>query len=230
VGQLLRPALIDVLQRLDTCAVANAIETLELRLRNEGFTNRGIRCLFPERPPVAGHAATARIRTAAPPAVGHHYHDRTDWWTYVQTIPPPRIVVVQDLDDPPGLGAFAGEVHMTILSALGCAAIVTNGAVRDIPAARAGGLQLFAGSLSPSHAFTHIIDFGAAVDIGGLRIESGDLLLGDVHGIVTIPGDVASTVPAVVAAMRARERRVIDFCRSENFSLDALRALVEGLD
>jgi 4-hydroxy-4-methyl-2-oxoglutarate aldolase len=229
VGQLLRPALIDALQRLDTCSAANAIETFDVRLRNEGFT-RSLRCLFGERPPVAGYAVTTKIRTATPPSVGHAYHDRTDWWNYIQTVPAPRFVVVQDLDEPPGLGAFIGEVHANILSALGCAALATNGAIRDLPKAGAAGLQLFARSLSPSHAFTHIIDFSEPIELEGLRIESGDLLLGDRHGIVKVPPSLAAGLPAAVASMQARERRVIEFCRSEDFSVDRLRMLVEGLD
>lgn len=230
MGPLLRPAFIDALQRLDTCAVANAIETFGVRLRNEGFSRGVIHSLFADRPPAVGYAVTARIRTATPPPVGHLYHDRTDWWNHVQTVRAPRFVVVQDVDEPAGLGAFIGEVHAGILTALGCTAFATNGSVRDLPALRNAGLQIFAGSLSPSHAFTHIIDFGAPVEIHGLHVASGDLLMADVHGIVSIPEDIAQQVPAVVADMRARERRVIEFCRSEDFSIDALRALVEGLD
>ncbi len=230
MGPQLRPAFIDALQRLDTCAVANAIETFDIRLRNEGFSRGALRCLFAERPPAAGYAVTARIRTGAPPPVGHRYRDRTDWWTYVQTVRAPRFVVVQDVDEPAGLGAFVGEVHASILTALGCCALATNGAVLDLPAVGRTGLQVFAGSLSPSHAFAHILDFGTPVEIDGLRVESGDLLMADVHGIVSIPPAIAAEVPAVVAGMRARERRVIEFCRSEEFSIEALRALVEGVD
>jgi 4-hydroxy-4-methyl-2-oxoglutarate aldolase len=114
--------LLDALGQLDTCSVANAIETFEVRLRNEGFTDGSVHCLFDDAPPVAGHAATARIRTSTPPPVGHVYKDRTDWWAYVATIPPPRFVVVQDIDERPGAGAFLGEVHASILRALECRA------------------------------------------------------------------------------------------------------------
>jgi RND family efflux transporter MFP subunit len=46
---------IDALRRLDSCTAANAIEVFKVRLRNEGFTNAGIRCLFPDLPPLVGH-------------------------------------------------------------------------------------------------------------------------------------------------------------------------------
>ena len=112
----LTPELVDVFRRLDTCSVSNAVETFDCRLRNEGFTDATVRCLFEDRPPVVGHAVTARIHGSSPPAVGHSYYDRTDWWTYILTVPPPRIVVVEDADEHPGVGAFVGEVHANILT------------------------------------------------------------------------------------------------------------------
>jgi regulator of RNase E activity RraA len=220
---------VDALRLFDTCRVVNAIETFDVRLRNEGYTDGSIRCLFPERSPVAGYAVTARIRASAPPPVGHLYHDRTDWWTYIRQVPFPRFVVVQDVDARPGAGSFVGEIHASILRALGCVALMTNGAVRDVPAVRELGLQMFAGSLSPSHAFAHVVDFGEVVDVAGLRVESGALLHADCHGVVAVPESVAADIPRVVADMRARERRVIDFCRSPEFSLDGLRSLVHDL-
>jgi len=165
VSEALSPAVIEALRQLDSCAIANAIETFAVRLRNEGFTDAGIRCVFPTRPPVVGYAVTATIRCSTPPAVGHVYADRTDWWNDILKTPAPRIVVVQDVDDHPGTGAFVGEVHAHILRALGCVACVTNGAVRDLPAVRAAGLQLFAASTSPSHAFVHIVSFGEPVAV-----------------------------------------------------------------
>src|SRR2546430_16157309 len=119
---ILTRELVEVFRRLDACAVSNAIETFEARLRNEGFADGRIRALFDELPPVIGHAVTARIRCSTPPPVGHSYHDRTDWWTYILTVPPPRMVVVEDIDERPGMGAFIGHIHAHILQALDCVA------------------------------------------------------------------------------------------------------------
>lgn len=218
--------LLAALRRLDGSAVANAIETFEVRLRNEGFTDGRIRCLFDRQPPVVGHAVTARIRTSTPPPVGNGYVDRTDWWNYICSVPAPRIVVVQDVDPLVGRGAFVGEAHANIFRALGCDAYVTNGAVRDLGGVSRAGLQLFAASISASHAYTHIVDFGEPVEIAGLPVQSGDLLFGDAHGLQNVPTAVAADIPRVAAEMHARKQRVIDFCRSSTFSLEGLRAIV----
>ncbi len=222
-------ASIEALRWLDGAAIANAIETFGLRLRNEGFADGSIRCLFADLQPVAGYAVTARIQCSTPPPVGHTYYDRTDWWSYIVSVPAPRFVVVQDLDDRPGLGAFVGEVHANILGALGCVAYATNGSVRDLRGAKALGFQFFSGGIAVSHAFAHIVDFGHPVAIGGLQVASGDLLFGDLHGLQNVPMDVVEKLPAVVARMLATEQEVIRLCRSAEFSMEKLRDLVRSL-
>ena len=229
MGQPLSTALIHELQRLDSCSVANAIETFGVRLRNEGFTDGSIRCVFEDRAPVVGHAVTARIRCSSPPPVGHNYIDRTDWWSHILTVPAPRIVVVEDVDDRPGIGAFVGELHANILQALGCVACATNGAVRDVRAVGTLNFQLFAASVVPSHAYAHLVEFGTPATVAGLSVESGALVYGDRHGLLTIPPSILSAIPARVDEMRGKERAIVALCRSADFSLDALRTLVRQL-
>jgi 4-hydroxy-4-methyl-2-oxoglutarate aldolase len=220
---------LETLRKLDGVAVANAIETFDLRLRNEGFADGSIRCMLSSLPPAVGYAVTARIRTSSPPPVGHLYHDRTDWWNFILSTPPPRFVVVQDVDDRAGLGAFIGDVHANILRALGCVAYATNGSVRDVEAVGSIGFQLFATSVALSHGFAHIVDFGEPIEIGGLPIASGDLLFGDRHGLQSIPPETLGRLPQMAAEVTAKERAVISLCRSAEFSVDKLRQLARSL-
>lgn len=217
------------LQNLGTCTVANAIETFRVRLRNEGFANSTLRCFANGRKPVAGYAATVRIRCSNPTPDGRPYVDRTDWWNYLLTLPAPRIVVIQDVDEAPGTGSFIGEVHASILKALDCAAVVTNGTVRDLPEIEALGLPVFATGLAVSHAYAHIVDFGEPVEVGGLAIQPGDLLHADLHGVLSVPREIAAEIPSVAATIAERERRVLDLCASPGFTLDKLRAAVGGV-
>lgn len=219
---------IEALRNLDACTVANTIETFQLRLRNEGFADSSIRCLFPRLRPMVGYAATVQIRGASPPTDAHTYLDRTDWWDYIQSIPPPRVVVVQDISSRPGLGALLGEVHVNILRALGCVGAVTNGAVRDIPAVQDLGFAFFAGNLSVSHSYVHIVEIGPPAKIGGLNIKSGDLLHGDLHGIQSIPQKIAAALPAAATRITDRERSLIALCRSGNFSIEKLRSALSN--
>ncbi|MGO9648542.1 MAG: RraA family protein [Terriglobales bacterium] len=219
---------LDALRGLDTCTVSNAIETFQVRLRNAGFADSRVGCVFEDLPPMVGYAATARLRSDEPPIAGF-YHDRTDWWNSILRVPAPRIAVLQDLDEPPGVGAFLGDMHAAILRALGCVGYVTNGAVRELPRVREMGLQVFAGNVAVSHAYAHIFDFGLPVKVGGLEVCPGDLLHGDRHGLLTVPKKIATEIPAVAAKLQAAERRVIDLCRSQAFSVEKLRRVLEEL-
>lgn len=210
------------LRQLDTCTVSNAIERLDVRMRNEGFVTGAVRCRFPRLKPMLGYAVTGRIRSASPPLRGRCYYDRMDFWSYIATLPAPRVLVLADVDHQPGVGAFMGEIHATIALALDCIGYVTNGAVRDLPAVRALGFHMFSGSVSVSHSYAHLVDFGEPVEVGGLKISPGDLIHGDLHGVQTVPLEIAADIVPETEKIMASEMELKQFCRSPEFSLEEL--------
>jgi 4-hydroxy-4-methyl-2-oxoglutarate aldolase len=218
---------LDGLRRFDSCMIANAVETFNVRLRNTGFTSGNVRCIFPDAPPMVGYALTARLSSGEPPVGGGAFHDRGDLWNHLLQCPSPRILVLQDMDDPPGRGAFIGDMHSAILKALACVAYVTNGAVRELSSIHSMGLKLFAGNVTVSHAYAHIFDLGAAITIDGMEVHTGDLLHGDRHGILSIPRDIAGSLPEVAAKLQRREQKVIDYCQSSGFSVAGLAELMK---
>jgi 4-hydroxy-4-methyl-2-oxoglutarate aldolase len=221
---------LEKLRAFDSCTISNAIERLNVRPRNEGFLSGGARCRFPHLPPMIGYAATARIRTASPPISRRCYYDRMDWWNYVASLPAPRVMVLQDEDHEPGLGAFVGEIHAAIGHALNCVGCITNGAVRDLPAVEAMGVQLYAGNASVSHAYAHIIEFGEPVEIDGLKISPRDLLHGDRHGVVVIPPSITPQIAETAAKIQREERELIRFCGSSRFSLRELAQRIQNMN
>lgn len=222
-------ALLDQLRSLSSCVVASAIETFGVRLRNTGFTNSSIYCIFEDFPPVVGYASTARIRSADPPMEGHSYYDRGEWWESLLAIPAPRVAVIEDVDTPPGLGAFIGDVHANILRALECSGLVSNGAVRDIPEVAKIKFPMFAGNVSVSHAYAHVFDFGGTVEIAGLTVRPGDLIHGDLHGVQTIPHEIANQVPARALEILRQRKDLNALCHSQDFSLETLRRKIQEL-
>jgi regulator of RNase E activity RraA len=225
----LEPALLEELRQFDSCTVANAIENFGVRLRNTGFADSTVRCMFEDFPPLVGYAATVRVRTADPPMEGDSYYYRLDWLEQVLSVPSPRVLVVEDLDRNPGLGSFIGDVHANILHVLECLGVVTNGAVRNIEAARELKFQMFARNLSVSHAFAHVFDFGGPVLVGHMQVRPGDLLHGDRHGVQTVPIEIARKIPAIARRMNGEEREIIEFCQSSAFTLEKLRSDVAAL-
>lgn len=219
----------DRLKRLDTCAVSNAIERLNVRLRNEGFMHGTVSCMFPKMRPMLGYAVTATAKSSTQPIQGGWYYDRLDWWTSFLDVPAPRVMVLQDVDRVPAFGAFVGEVHANIAAAFECVGCVTNGAVRDLPAIEQLGFQLFAGGVSPSHAYAHIIEWGQPVEIGGLKIQKGDLVQGDCHGVQLIPLDIAAAIPNIADELQRDEQTIIAACQTQRFSVDALGRAIERI-
>jgi 4-hydroxy-4-methyl-2-oxoglutarate aldolase len=216
------PKTIDLLRRTDSCTVSNAIETFKIRMRNEGYVQGNVRCILPELPPVAGYAVTGRIRTTAPPIAGLCYYHRHDWWEYVSSFPSPKIIVMEDMDREPGVGALFGEIHAQIGKAFGCTAYLTNGAVRDIEAVELAGVQCFADRVCVSHSYAHITEFGEPVEIGGLTISPGDLLQGDSHGIQCVPLEIADDLASAISEIVSHESELIRLCKSPDFTLEKL--------
>jgi regulator of RNase E activity RraA len=148
---------------------------------------------------------------------GHRGLDHEMWKLILQT-PAPRVVVIEDLDDPPCIGSMWGEVNCTIHKALGCVGVVTNGGVRDLDEVRAMGFHFFSRYVIPSHAYEHLVEIGTQVNVGGLTVKPGDLLHGDQHGVIIIPGEIAHLVAARAHEVEQSERNIINFFRSPEFS------------
>ena len=216
------------LRQFDTCTMSNAIERLNLRPRNEGFITGAVTCRFPRLAPVIGYAVTARMRSSATPVNGKCYHEHPDFWRYFAGIAGPRVLVIRDADHAPGVGALLGEGWARISRALGCVACVTNGAVRDLPGIQALGFQIFAGNVSVSHAYAHVVDFGDPVEIGGLRISPGDLLHGDLHGVHMIPKSAAGHLAGIAEQVLREDRELFELTERKDFSVTALTARLEG--
>ena len=211
---------IEQLKAFETCLVADAIESFGVRLRNEGFAIGGFRCLFKNLPPTVGYAATCKLRSADPPIVGSRYEERTDLWKHIVSIPAPRVIVMQDIDDPPGTGAFVGMVHANILMALGCVGAITNGTARELSGIEASGFQVFARRLAISRAYIHVVEFGGPVEVGNLVIHPGDLIHGDRHGIITVPKELVQRLPATAEAIREKKRQLIALSRKPETTLE----------
>jgi 4-hydroxy-4-methyl-2-oxoglutarate aldolase len=216
---------LDALRKLSTPTVSNAIELFNLRSRSHGFMSPEIRCLFPQMGVMVGYAVTGRFAAEQPtkkPA------SRYEFWKHVLEIPEPRVMVLQDLDQPVGVGAYFGEVQTTIHKRLGCVGVVTNGHVRDLDEVHALGFHYFAGGVCVSHAYVHLVDFGAPVKIGGVIVQSGDLIHADKHGVLIVPKEVAAEIPKAAAQVAEREQHIIAHCNAADFSLERLKKVYEG--
>ena len=212
------------LRAISSPTIANAVETFDVRPRDEGYTTMGVRCLFPERGALLGYACTALIMSSQV-AAPKRLVNRTDYWEYTKAAPGPKITVMQDVSESPA-GAYFGEVNANIHLALGSLGIITNGVVRDVPEVSRTGFQVFARDLAVSHAYAHLEDFNRPVTVFGLTVRPGDLVHADEHGAVVIPHEIAREVAAASRAIEKAERVMIDLCQSSAFSIPELDKLI----
>ena len=224
------PLSADVLEELrqfDTPTVCNALEIVAPQRRAYGYTTSPLVCPDPDTVMV-GYARTATIRANAPS--GRSGADdlavRVGYYRHMAAGPQPTITVIQDIDASPGFGAWWGEVNSSIHAGLGSLGVITNGSIRDL-GEWAPGFGALAGSIGPSHAWVHVVEYGVAVTVHGMTVRPGDLIHADRHGAVVVPADVAADVPAAAAKIAAAERVLIDAARSEGFSIDRLTALLD---
>src|SRR5438552_265090 len=162
----------------DTPTICNALEVVAPARRAYGFTRRPVVACFPEMKPVVAFARTALIRSREP-----HPRDREaankirlGYYEHVGAQPLPSLSVIQDIDAPDtGFGAFWGEVQTHVHAGLGCAGVITDGSVRDLDA-MAPNFIVLAGSIMPSHAYVHLVDYGGTISVAGMLGSPNDVI------------------------------------------------------
>lgn len=213
---------IDYLMSVDTPTLSNGIELLKLRPQEEGFTPLGIRQLFPEFGRMCGYAVTAQVETVTTmePRDNHVF---VKLYAAVAASPKPAVVVFQEMGPYPDLAAHCGEVMATCFTRCGAVGLVSDCGVRDIPEVRAMRFQYFARGTVCSHANFRIVRVGAPVQVCGLVVRPGDVLHGDENGLLLVPDAARPGLAGAVEKVRVRERELMEFVRSEKFTLDGLR-------
>jgi Demethylmenaquinone methyltransferase len=215
--------IISYLQTVDSPTLSNAIEDLHVRPRHEGFAPEAVRCLFPEFGRMCGYAVTAQVETVSQMTPT----DRgifVDLFEAVHASPKPAVVVMQEIGAQPELAAHCGEVMATTFTRLGAIGVVSDSAVRDIPEVRAIGMHYFARGAVASHGYFHIVRVGVPVQINGFVVKPGDLLHGDMNGLISIPDVPVADLMLAVDNVRAREKNLMDYVRSDGFTIEGLRA------
>lgn len=218
------------LAKFSTCSIANAVDSLKVRMLNEGFSGPGIVCRTESLAPMVGVAVTMKVRSANPPMKAGFYLDSPDWWEGLGMAAGPRVLVIEDVDERPGGGALVGPVHACIMAALGFTGVVTTGAVRGTGTFAKIGLHAFSGNVLASHSYCHVVEAGGPVQVAGMTVRSGDVIHGDRDGLVSIPADIISQVPAAAAHYFERERVVCEYCNLPDFNAAKLREVIRAED
>lgn len=214
--------LVEFLKSVDSPTLENAIETLHVQPRDKGFTPLQIRCLFPELGRLCGYAVTAQVESVTQL---HATEERIflELFKAVDDSPKPAVIAFQEIGGHGDYAAHCGEIMATVFTRLGAVGLVTDGGVRDVPEVRALRFHYFARGTVVSHTHFKIVRVGVPIQILGLEIAHGDLLHGDENGLMKIPSAALAGLEKAVEQVRARERRLMDFMRGPDFSVEKLK-------
>jgi len=218
------------LARWDTPTICNALEIVTPERRGHGFTVEPFSCLDPALPPMVGFARTAKIRAAAPDLSpeGTDMAERIPYYEYVASAPGPTIVVIEDIDPKPGIGAFWGEVHTALHKGLGALGVITNGSYRDISDS-APGFQVLGGMVGPSHAFVRSVEFDCPVSVHGMEVADGDIIHADRHGAVVVPAEAVGRIADAVDLISRQEARIIEASNADDFDIEKLKQAIQAM-
>ncbi len=224
---------VKLLREFDTPTICNVIELFEVRPRGQGFMDGQIRAEFPRLPPMVGYAVTARFRASRPPEGEDAYAYLDQQIAAFEPIPEPRVVVFQDLDDPPAAATF-GEITCGAYQKFGCAGVITSGAGRDLEQIEALGLPAFSRQTICDHGHFHLVEMNTPVTVGGLLVQPGDLLHGDRNGVTIVPSQVIPYLAEGCKEYLEAEKEMVAKMSSDQLDLAALRRaeddIVERLD
>ncbi|MGQ4267486.1 RraA family protein [Nocardiopsis changdeensis] len=204
----------------DTPALSNALRRTPAGADGQEYTDGSIHRITGGT--LLGTAVTATMRARRP---GDDAVPVSELHRAVLAVEGPVVVVVQDLDDEPGAGAFLGEVNGTLLDALGISGFVTNGRVRDLPDLRGMGYAVHAAGPCVARAHMRLTAVGVPVRVAGLDVAPGDLLHGDAHGVLKVPAGAEGELPGLAAEIREEEQRIVTWARSAEFTPEGLLAL-----
>lgn len=189
--------LVKRLRALDTCAVSDALD-------RHGLTGvvHGLRPLAAEGP-LAGRAVTVLL---GPPPADHAGPPQRHLGTAaVDASGPDDVVVVahQGRIDCAGWGGLLSRAA----AIRGVGGVVVDGAARDLTEASEVGLPVFARIATPVTARGRAVELAwdEPIEIAGIPVAPGDLVLGDAGGVVVVPAGRALEVLATAERIVATE-------------------------
>jgi regulator of RNase E activity RraA len=105
--------------------------------------------------------------------------------------------------------SVVGDIYVGMARNAGVVAIVTDGAVRDIPGIDAVGIPVFARGVSPNSPWKNGPGrVGLPIAIGGVAVDAGDIVVGDRDGVVIVPRRSAAAAAAELASVMAKEAQM----------------------
>jgi regulator of RNase E activity RraA len=187
------------LARLDTGAVSDALDRLGL----PGVVS-GIRLMAGSHK-IAGRVVTVKLVDAEGRTSKHHLATAA-----IEASGPGDVLVIEhrSREDCAGWGGILSRAAQV----RGIEGTLVDGAVRDVDESREIGFPVFARAAVPATARGRIVEEGwnIPIEVGGVEVRPGDLVLADGSGVVFVAKSRAEEVLLAAEEIAARERAMAD--------------------
>ena len=197
------PEMLERLARLDTCAVSDALDHLGLR----GATT-GIRPLWP-CPKIVGRAVTVKVMPAGLSRSGVHLATPA-----IEAAQPGDVIVIDNAGRT-DVSSW-GDILSNAAQCKGVRGVVIDGACRDIDASREVGFPVYGRAVVPVTARGRIMQeaFNTLIQVAGVQVRPGDLVIADGSGAVFVPHERAEEVITAAERLAARQAAMVQAVRA----------------
>ncbi len=185
------------LEKLPTTNLSDALDRV-----GGGGAAIGIRPVF-GAPKVVGRAVTIRITAA-----GVHKSERHLGIDAIAAAERGDVIVIDNHGDT--RNNCWGEILACAAKQKGVSGVVIDGAARDVDACESITFPVLARAVVPITARGRITqeDFNCVVRLGDVQVRPGDIVVGDVNGVVVIPAERVEEVVAAAEKIQEREEKM----------------------
>jgi regulator of RNase E activity RraA len=203
--------LIQRLEKVDTCAVSDALDHLGLK-----GAVIGIRPVW-ACPRIVGRAVTVKIVPAGITKPEHHLATPA-----VEVSEPGDIIVIDNAGRTDV--SSGGDILSNAAQVKGVRGVIIDGACRDVDGSREIGFPVYARGGVPVTARNRIIQesFNTLIQCGGVQVRPGDLVIADGSGVCIIPDERAEEVVEAAERIVAREAEMVAAVRGGKSVVDVM--------
>ncbi|MBI3988632.1 MAG: RraA family protein [candidate division NC10 bacterium] len=203
-------------RQVNTGEISDAVDRVTGK---RGFMSHEMRPLFPAK--IVGPAVTVSARPSTktvPPSHALELIDTAD--------PGSVLVIVMEGKDGKDITAMGG-LMATAASIRGLEGAVLDGAVRDTREIQEVRFPVFSRGITPSTSVGRYETVGKQVPVvaGDVQVRPGDIIVGDVDGIVVVPLEHAAEVLKVAKQLEEREKAMAREIRRQRSILKALEQI-----
>jgi 4-hydroxy-4-methyl-2-oxoglutarate aldolase len=131
---------------------------------------------------------------------------------FLDALKPGEVVVATAGGTP---AAIWGELFSAAAMARGARGAIVDGLVRDVERVRALGFGVHARGTRPTDSLGRVslVDSDGPVQVAGVTVANGDLVVGDIDGVVVVPAEAAEEVSAYALDKATTERKGLALLR-----------------